>query len=129
MGEGGRRRRDGRSGLGRGGHLEQHVFVKGAPLKLMEDTRALLLRTARQVAIHDEEAQAAVQAVSLSPQAPVLSHGSFAVRCREMGPGDSRWGTFSDGDRATFISEPWPDGAIAFGSMWASCTFRRTSRR
>ncbi len=41
-------------------HLEQQVFVKGVPLELTESTRALLLRTARQVAIHDEEAQAAL---------------------------------------------------------------------
>lgn len=40
--------------------LEQQVFVKGAPLELTESTRALLLRTARQVAIPDEEAQAAL---------------------------------------------------------------------
>jgi DUSAM domain-containing protein len=42
-------------------HLEQQVFIKGVPLELTESTRALLLRTARQVAIHDEEAQAALQ--------------------------------------------------------------------
>ena len=42
-------------------HLEQQVFVKGVPLELTESTRALLLRTARQVAIHDEEARVALQ--------------------------------------------------------------------
>lgn len=42
-------------------HLEQQVFVKGVPLELTESTRALLLRTARQVAISDEDAQAALQ--------------------------------------------------------------------
>ena len=42
-------------------HLEQQVFVKGVPLELTESTRALLLRTARQVALRDEEAQAALQ--------------------------------------------------------------------
>ena len=41
--------------------LEQQVFVKGVPLELTESTRALLLRTARQVALRDEEAQAALQ--------------------------------------------------------------------
>ncbi len=42
-------------------HLEQQVFVKGVPLELTEDIRALLLRTARQVAIGDEEARVALQ--------------------------------------------------------------------
>jgi len=42
-------------------HLEQQVFVKGVPLELTESTRALLLRTARQVALRDEEVQAALQ--------------------------------------------------------------------
>ncbi|MBZ4418818.1 DUF2379 family protein [Myxococcus sp. RHSTA-1-4] len=47
-------------------HLAQQVFVKGVPMELTENTRALLLRTARQVAIRDEEAQAALQQESTS---------------------------------------------------------------
>ena len=44
--------------------LEQQVIVRGVPLELDEGTRALLLRTARQVAFSQEDAEVALRAVS-----------------------------------------------------------------
>ncbi|WP_164019183.1 DUSAM domain-containing protein [Pyxidicoccus trucidator] len=44
--------------------LEQQVIVRGVPLEIDEGTRALLLRTARQVAISQEDAEVALRAVS-----------------------------------------------------------------
>jgi DUSAM domain-containing protein len=40
--------------------LAQKVLDRGASLEISEETRALLTRTARQVAIHPQDAQAAL---------------------------------------------------------------------
>jgi DUSAM domain-containing protein len=44
--------------------LEQQVLVRGLPLELTEPTRALLLRSASEVAIDREEAEAALRSVT-----------------------------------------------------------------
>jgi DUSAM domain-containing protein len=44
--------------------LGQQVLVRGTPLELTDDTRALLLRSAREVAISDEDAADALRGVS-----------------------------------------------------------------
>jgi DUSAM domain-containing protein len=46
--------------------LERRVLRDGAPLELTDDVRALLLRTAREVAIHDVEAALSTEAGALA---------------------------------------------------------------
>jgi DUSAM domain-containing protein len=44
--------------------LAQQVLVRGAPLELSDDTRVLLMRSAQQVAIRQEDAEDALRSVS-----------------------------------------------------------------
>ncbi|MFP2906941.1 DUSAM domain-containing protein [Pyxidicoccus sp. 3LFB2] len=44
--------------------LAQQVLVRGTPLELTEDTRALLRRSAREVALSQEDAEDALRSVS-----------------------------------------------------------------
>ncbi len=44
--------------------LAQQVIVRGTPLELTDDTHALLLRSAREVAIRQEDAEDALRSVS-----------------------------------------------------------------
>jgi DUSAM domain-containing protein len=46
------------------GALAQRVLEQGEPLELTEETRALLLRSAREVAISDEDAESALRGLS-----------------------------------------------------------------
>lgn len=59
--------------------LAQHVFERGMALELTEATRALLLRTAQQVAINPSDAEASLHSISTA----VALLGEIRRRIRE----------------------------------------------